>query len=459
MQVWAAGACAVQQSGEVGSDDHASGIFEVPEPRAMCENAAQAVQDQGSETNAPPSETGDAVIQDCTVAITPFAGAFQNLPTTGNPAADAVVITAAVLISAYAFLRTKYQLEGIDLEDVVVEALDLDGARLVAALLLALTQLHVKSAGLFLSQLPIAKEFAQTQVGQAIAMYWGTRTQDVSAFDNFVDEELFRKGGSACGSLCRIIAPLVIAALVVATLTGSIQQLIDGDDDSQQRDAYVLGAGQGPTVTEQGAFLLMLSQHYRKVYVNDIDPKSLSVDMQRVVSSDYHGRCDAARFKPSPDFDASGKPVLDLCQIVTSVPQNLDFRWMGQPASAIPPLSNADVFVVYPSPNWFYGSMDDSSGGLGFDLLGLLGPGSTAYVVSEYTLTHPNDHRMFWSQGLNLERFPLYFLNSIDIRRFDSEHEIVPAVAFTTLSGNLIYGTSIHMSWFDSAILYRIQRL
>ncbi|MCB9666882.1 MAG: hypothetical protein H6715_02035 [Myxococcales bacterium] len=138
------------------------------------------------------------------------------------------------------------------------------------------------------------------------------------------------------------------------------------------RDAYVLGAGSLPLRRKAGAFLFLLAQQYRTVYINDSgDYANQDTEYQ---ASDYVERRYLAK---CPETAQGTKGATHFCDLVPEAPTNLNFDYMNVPAADMPgPIVDADIFAIYPAPNW-------ASGTLLEDLNALVGRGSHAYVATE----------------------------------------------------------------------------
>lgn len=191
--------------------------------------------------------------------------------------------------------------------------------------------------------------------------------------------------------------------------------------DARDRDAYVLGAGGEPMHEQRGAFLMLLSQQYRNVYVNDIVSADPQGPNQNLVNREYALRCPPHSESIDPGslyYDRS----TDFCDIVTEVPENIDFRYMNLPAKSLPTITGGDIFVVFPYPSWMYaqdGPFEKSIYSLGSDLRNLLGDSTVAYVVTENNLLNSESFPYFEHDSLNIDALSGVD-GMMDIHRFNN---------------------------------------
>lgn len=186
--------------------------------------------------------------------------------------------------------------------------------------------------------------------------------------------------------------------------------------DYRDRDAIVLGAGSaplavtlqsGPLNEENGMFLMLLAQWYRKVYVNDLRVEQWV--NQKAVNRAYAERCPVGAANPVPMGEERPTWEEYFCDIVKQPPTNIDFGFMGRPAGS---LANErvldegpDIFVTFPDPDWVWGRTsywNDKGYSLGADLRQLLHSYSTAYVVTEQNLFERPTSGGFQREGLEV---------------------------------------------------------
>lgn len=186
--------------------------------------------------------------------------------------------------------------------------------------------------------------------------------------------------------------------------------------DYRDRDAIVLGAGSaplgatlqsGPLNEENGMFLMLLAQWYRKVYVNDLRLEHW-VD-QNAVNREYAERCPAGTNNP-PAMGEEGPSWEEFfCDMVKQPPTNIDFGFMGRSAGSLANEAvlddGPDLFVIFPDPVWVWSKksyLSDATYSLGADLRHLLRASSVAYVVTEQNLFERPNSGEFQSEGLEV---------------------------------------------------------
>lgn len=212
---------------------------------------------------------------------------------------------------------------------------------------------------------------------------------------------------------------------------------------SMPRDAYVLGAGSAPMqVGPHSAFLFLLASKYRKVYVNDLQDRRLSSETPQALHEKF---CSGG--PPPADTD-----MLSVCSEVPAPPDNLDFSFMPRPASEIPVPQHADIFVMYPNPQFFRGAEPIAS--LADTLAHLLsGEGNVAYVASELNHEIPIWKPRFVYEFNLVEPTGSVYLGADS----HGQDRIFPHATFWTLSGRQIDIMSVHLADKPETSLYVLE--
>jgi hypothetical protein len=223
--------------------------------------------------------------------------------------------------------------------------------------------------------------------------------------------------------------------------TRGIDTLV-AQNSSLPRDAYVLGAGSAPMqVGPHSAFLFLLASKYRTVYVNDLQDRRLSSETPQALHAKF---CTGS---PPSDPD-----MLSVCSAVPTPPENLDFSFMRRPASEIPVPQHADIFVMYPNPQFLRGAGPVAS--LSDTLAHLLsGEGNVAYVASELNNEIPIWRPRFVYEFNLVEPTGSVYLGADS----HGQDRIFPHATFWTLSGRQIDIMSVHLADKPETSLYVLE--